>query len=103
MGSGLGLGERRWGLSSTARKAGTAQTVTGNRTGEPPGGLVRALCLVTWDSQALGPHPERGLVWQKGRPSLGESSLVLVTAQLLIVSEKHGFWFIHQRCELGVM
>lgn len=73
MGSGLGLGERRWGLSSAAWKAATTQTVTGIRTGEPPGGLVRALCLVTGPPGPGTSSRERPGVAEEGKTISGRT------------------------------
>lgn len=74
MASGLGLGDRRWGLSFSSPESWESTNHCREQDrGEPLGGLVTALCLVTRDIQALEPHPERGLVWQKkGRLHLWE-------------------------------
>lgn len=103
MGSGLGLGDRRWGLSFCSPESWESTNHCREQdrraTWRPGEGFVPG------DSGHPGPGTssrERPGVAEEGKTaSLGESRLVLVTAQLLIVGEKHGFWFIHQPCELG--
>lgn len=99
MGSRLGCSDGRWSLSFT-EEGQASQTTAGSRRREPWGGLW-AWCPGT--PRPCGPiQRERPGVVDEGKTaSLGESSLVLDIAQLLIVSE-NGFWFIYQPCLANV-